>query len=101
MRLIKSQIEIFKRVATEVFGPDAHLFLFRSRINDSLRGGDIDFYVAGFNRSLEQQLDAKLRFLFKVKQEIGGQRIDVVFAPLPDQTPLPIHKIAEQTGIPL
>lgn len=101
MRLTQLQIEILKRVAGEIFGPESGLVLFGSRVDDSLSGGDIDLYVTGFNRSTEQRLDAKLRFLVKVKQKIGEQRIDLIFAPLPDQPSLPIHQIAEQTGIPL
>jgi hypothetical protein len=77
------------------------LLLFGSRIDDRLRGGDIDLYVTGYNQSVEQRLDAKLLFLTKVKQQIGEQRIDLVFAPLPDQSPLPVQRIAEKTGVPL
>lgn len=99
MRITQAQIEILKRVSGEVFGSRVRLILFGSRVDDRRRGGDIDLYVAGFERPTEQQLDAKLRFLVKVKQEIGEQRIDVVFAPSPDQPILPIHRLAEQTGI--
>ena len=99
MRLTQTQIETLKRAATEVFGSEAGLMLFGSRVDDSRSGGDIDLYVTGFNCSIERRLDAKLRFLVKVKQEIGEQRIDLIFAPLPDQPKLPIHKMAEQTGI--
>lgn len=101
MRLTQLQIKIIKSTFTEVFGSSAQLLLFGSRTQDNLRGGDIDLYVMEFNCTLEQQLDAKLRFLVKVKQQMGECRIDLIFAPLPDQTPLPIHRIAEQTGIPL
>lgn len=101
MRLTQHQIENLKRTATEVFGPQAGLVLFGSRIDDSLRGGDIDLYITGFDRPVEQQLEAKLLFLAKVKQKMGEQRIDLVFAPQPHQTILPIHRIAAQTGITL
>ncbi len=101
MRLTQYQIEILKRTAIDVFGPQSSLLLFGSRVDDSLRGGDIDLYITGFNRPVEQQLDAKLRFLVKVKRKIGEQRIDLVFAPQPNQAFLPIHRIAAQTGIVL
>ena len=101
MRLTQYQIEILKSTAVDVFGPQSNLILFGSRVDDSLRGGDIDLYITGFNRPVDQQLDAKLRFLVKVKQKIGEQRIDLIFAPQPDQTLLPIHRIAAQTGTPL
>lgn len=101
MRLSQFQIDTLKRNATEAFGPNSCLILFGSRVDDNLRGGDIDLYVTGFNQSIDLQLEAKLHFLVKVKQALGEQRIDLVFAPSPEQTPLPIHRIAEKTGIPL
>ena len=75
MRLTQFQVEILKCTAGEISGPESGLVLFGSRVDDSLSGGDIDLYVTGFNRSIEQRLDAKLRFLVKVKQKIGEQRI--------------------------
>lgn len=101
MRLTQHQIEVLKATAQEVFGPESGLFLFGSRIDDSLSGGDIDLYVTGYDRSAGQQLDAKLHFLVKVKQAIGEQRIDLIFSPRPDQSTLPVQRIAAQTGVPL
>ena len=101
MRLTQHQIEILKSTANEIFGSESRLLLFGSRIDDSLNGGDIDLYVDGFNCSVEQRLAAKLRFLVQVKRQIGEQRIDLVFSPLPKEPVLPIHQIAEKTGIPL
>jgi len=101
MRLSSQQVETLKRVSIEIFGPESSLLVFGSRVDNQRRGGDIDLYVTGFDRTVEQQLDAKLRFLVKVKRELGDQRIDVVFAPAPGQPILPIHRIAEQTGVRL
>lgn len=101
MRLTPRQIAIFKHVAAEIFGPEAGLILFGSRVDDHRRGGDIDLYVTGFEQSVEQQLDARLRFLVRVKREMGEQRIDVIFAPASGQPSLPIHRMAEQTGVRL
>lgn len=101
MRLSQQQAESLKRIAAEVFGPQARLSLFGSRVDDNRRGGDIDLYVSSYQQNLEQTLEAKLRFLVKAKLAIGDQRIDVVFAPPTGQQPLPIQRIAEQTGMPL
>ena len=101
MRLNSYQIEVLKGTAKEIFGPGSALLLFGSRVDDDRRGGDIDLCVTGFDRSTEEQLEAKLRFLVGVERKIGEQRIDVVFAPRPDQSPKPIHRIIERTGVPL
>jgi predicted nucleotidyltransferase len=101
MRLSPRQISSLKHIAAEVFGGDAQICLFGSRVDDQRRGGDIDLYVTGISLTLEAQLDAKLRFLVKAKKELGDQRIDLVFAPMPGQAVQPIHHIAEETGVPL
>lgn len=101
MRLTARQIERLKHIATEIFGSRACISLFGSRADDQQRGGDIDLYVSGTELSLEQQLDAKLRFLVKAKQALGDQRIDLIFAPVPGQAEQPIQRIAAATGVPL
>ncbi|MEA2107977.1 MAG: nucleotidyltransferase domain-containing protein [Pseudomonadota bacterium] len=93
------QIDVFKRLSREVFGLEAHLLLFGSRVDEQRRGGDIDLYVTGFDRPAKQQLDARLRFLSRAKLELGEQRIDLVFAPAPGQSYAPIHLVAESTGV--
>ena len=99
MRLSSAQIKSIKQVAAEVMGEQARLMLFGSRVDDTRLGGDIDLYVAAPVLPKETQLETKLKFLVKLKQQIGDQRIDVVFAPGPGQSAWPIHTIAQQTGI--
>lgn len=101
MRLTPRQIERLKHIAAEVFGPQARISLFGSRTDDRRRGGDIDLYVTGIALTADAQLDAKLRFLVKAKQQLGDQRIDLVFAPSPGQAMQPIQHVAETTGVPL
>lgn len=101
MRLTSSQIKSIKQVAAEVMGDQARLMLFGSRVDDTRRGGDIDLYVAAPVLPPQAQQATKLKLLVKLKQQIGEQRIDLVFAPAPGQPLWPIHAIAQQTGIPL
>ena len=99
MRLTPAQVNSIKQVAAEVLGEHARLMLFGSRVDDLRRGGDIDLYVAAPVLAHPAQLAAKLTFLVKLKQQIGDQRIDLVFAPAPGQPTWPIHTVAQQTGI--
>lgn len=101
MRMSQPQIDTLKRIAAEVFGPQAGLKVFGSRTDDSRRGGDIDLYVTGVDEPLGKLLDEKLLFLVKAKQALGEQRIDLIFAPATHQPRLPIHNEAERTGIAL
>ncbi len=99
MRLTQHQIAVFKELSTEIFGTQAQLYLFGSRVDEQKAGGDIDLYITGFNGELKDQIDAKIRFLAKAKLSIGEQRIDIVFAPQPGTNHAPIHHMAEQTGV--
>ncbi len=99
MRLTQRQIHAIKQVTAEVFGCDAKTYLFGSRVDDRQRGGDIDLYITDISLAPELQGDAKLRFLVKLKQQLGEQRIDLILAPPAGQTPMPIHQMAQQTGI--
>ena len=74
MRLSEFEINSIKNIAKEIFG-EVKIILFGSRVDDTLKGGDIDLYLV-----LNQKphfLD-KPRFLAKLKRKIGEQKIDVV-----------------------
>jgi len=45
MRLNAEETANIKRIVAEVFGDDAQLWLFGSRVDDAKRGGDVDLYV--------------------------------------------------------
>ncbi len=49
MRLTPHQVDIFKQLAAEHFGPQTKLYLFGSRTDDQKAGGDIDLYVSGYS----------------------------------------------------
>jgi len=101
MRLTQQQIDAIKQTAADVMGGPVQVLLFGSRTDESRRGGDIDLYIAQPALPQALQPEVKLRLLVKLKQKIGDQRIDVVFAPAQGQTACPIQTIAQQTGIPL
>lgn len=101
MRLTPQQIAEIKSVAQEVWGSAVQVRLFGSRVDDARKGGDIDLYISGINLGPEAELDTKLRFLVQLKQRLGDQRIDVVFAPPPGQPRQPIQRVAESSGVPL
>lgn len=96
MRLDPALIPDLLADACEVFGGDAELWLFGSRVDDKARGGDIDLYVETANETglLERRLEFQRR-LFRL---FGDRKVDVVIHPRTH--PLsPIHRIARKTGI--
>jgi uncharacterized protein len=101
MRLTHSQIQAIKTTTTEIFGDDAKVWLFGSRVDDDRRGGDIDLLIQTSESDGLALTRKKIRFLSKLKTRIGEQRVDLVIK-TNDQTELPaIVKVAESTGVPL
>ena len=77
MRLKKDQIVAIKQLARQVFGAGTSVYLFGSRTDDSLKGGDIDLFVKNADKE-KLNLLAKVHFLARLKAKIGDRKIDVV-----------------------
>ena len=84
--------EVFKEIFKK-----GEIFLFGSRIDDTLKGGDIDLFVTTNSRE-DNNLEKKLDFLALLKQKIGDQKIDLIISK--DKNRL-IEKEALQKGISL
>jgi len=95
MRLNQQYQKVIKSVFEDVFR-DGDIYLFGSRVDDTKKGGDIDLYLL-----IEDKIDLfkkKLKFLAKIKKELGEQKIDVVFNI--DENRL-VEKEAKRWGIKL
>ena len=95
MRLSNQEINSIKEAFKEVFG-DGKIFLFGSRVDDSKKGGDIDLYLIPKNKSYT--LKQKIKFLVKLDEYIGEQKIDVIISKDRDKY---IEKEALKSGIEL
>jgi hypothetical protein len=78
MRLENFEIEKIKSSALNIFGKDAHVTLFGSRVDDLSKGGDIDLYIQSSIKN--NAIENKIKFLIDLKSEIGDQKIDVILA---------------------
>ena len=99
MRLTGRQREEILRTAAEVFGDDATVTLFGSRVDDMDRGGDIDLMITTDTDAATSRR-RKIRFLVRLKQRIGDRRIDVVLR-TPDSREREIHRVASSEGVPI
>lgn len=99
MRLTPSQVKAIQRATTEVFGAQASVWLFGSRVDDNKRGGDIDLMIRPEDASPREILLRKIRFLTKLERLLGERKVDVVIETPDDQRP--IVRIAHKQGIQL
>ena len=95
MRLTEREISAIKDTFSEVFG-DGEVFLFGSRIDDTKRGGDIDLYLDPLVK--DEIFEKKIRFLARLQEKIGLQKIDVVFH---ENAERPIEREAIKNGVKL
>lgn len=78
MRLPAKQILIIKHLAQEVFGATSQVYLFGSRTQAELKGGDIDLYIVP--EAEKANLKNQLKLSAKLQVALGEQKIDIVLA---------------------
>lgn len=99
MRLTEKQRRIISEETARVFGKEAFLRLFGSRIDDNARGGDIDLYIES-QGTPPDLLDRELRLRARLMRRLGDRRIDLVVRGR-DMPMRPIDVHARQTGVSL
>ena len=96
MRLNQFEIDSIKKITLNVFGVGSRVFLFGSRVDDTLRGGDIDLYIQSADK--DNLYSKQSRFTIDLKTTIGDQKIDVIIARDPERL---IEREALSKGIML
>ena len=98
MRLTESQVALIKSAAAEVFGKQAQVWLFGSRVDDTRRGGDIDLYIELPPTLENHRQTLETRFWTRLQNNLGERKIDVLTHV--QGTPLrPVDQQARATGI--
>ena len=101
MRLTDHQIESIRATVADVFGVDAEVWLFGSRVDDQQRGGDIDLLIKTNYVDAMQIARAEINLLSRLQAKLGEQKIDVLVEYPTRETYPPIFRVAKQTGIML
>lgn len=94
MRLKINEIEAIKKVAKTIF-KNPEIYLFGSRVNDDLKGGDIDLYI---KINYKPDLTDDIKFLVKLKKIIGDRKIDLIID-YPKRKKELIDEIVKKEGI--
>ena len=99
MRLRKNQQQAIRKTVREIFGPDAAVYVFGSRVDDSARGGDIDLLIRLESPQVETERKI-LQLVARLQIRLGDQPIDVLLQ-YPESTLNSIHLEAQRTGVRL
>jgi len=78
MRLSRAEIQAIRDVVCR-HDPDARIRLFGSRLNDQLRGGDIDLLILSGKLTYRD----KLKIRYQLKDKLGNRKIDIIITPKP------------------
>ncbi len=100
MRLTEEQRNIIKSTLLKHFGKESKFYLFGSRVDDNKRGGDIDLYIEASFSDRRQINDAKINTAVEFIKLLGERKIDIVVHGFGAEM-LPIHKVAQYTGVEL
>ena len=99
MRLTDTQIKTIKSTVEELFGSQAQVRLFGSRLDDRIRGGDIDLIVT-LPEPCTNRMEKELRLAARLQLRLGDQPFDILVVD-PDVVLNPVHDHALATGRPL
>ena len=99
MRLSRELQHQIKRLALEEFGDRARVIVFGSRVDDTQKGGDLDLLLQ-LPYPVENPALQAARFSTLVSRLMDGRKVDVLLQ-APQLKVLPVHRIAEATGVPL
>jgi len=81
IRLSQEELKAIRDTAKQVFGEDARVWIFGSRVNPNLRGGDIDIYIEIPDYEKSNVFKRKIKYLVNLENKIGEQKIDLIVAP--------------------
>jgi len=79
MRISNYEHSVLIDEAKSVFGNSSRAFLFGSRVNDTVKGGDIDLLILpGSADDSGTLFDKKISYQIAVKKRIGDRKLDVI-----------------------
>jgi predicted nucleotidyltransferase len=99
MRLDNKTHQIIVNEVAAQFGRAVTVRLFGSRVDDSLRGGDIDLLIES-TEPLADRIQAECQLAARLFIKLGGRKVDVLIKD-PNCTDQPIYQQAIDTGMML
>jgi len=97
MRLTPAQEQLIKSTVDRVLGTESRVWLFGSRVNDDLRGGDIDLLVET-EAAFPNRAKILCRLYGALIFALGDRKLDVLLKDARTRD-APIFSIAKRTGV--
>ena len=97
MRLTPTQEQLIKSTVDRVLGTESRVWLFGSRVNDDLRGGDIDLLVET-EAAFPNRAKILCRLYGALIFALGDRKLDVLLKDARTRD-APIFSIAKRTGV--
>lgn len=97
MRLNETQQMAIHSAVKSLFGANARVRLFGSRLDDDAKGGDIDLLVE-VDGPVTAPAELSARLSVKIMRLLHGRKVDVILM-APNLPCLPIHRIAQKQGV--
>ena len=97
MRLSPDQVHAIVAATQELAGADARVRLFGSRVNDQLRGGDIDLLVE-CARPVARPVWLAAQITARLQRSLGERKIDVLVVD-PTTELETVHHVARAEGL--
>ena len=97
MRLTQSQEQIIKSTVDRVLGAESRVWLFGSRVDDALRGGDIDLLIET-EAAFPNRAKVLCSLYGALIYALGDRKLDVLLKDARTRD-APIFNIAKRTGV--
>ena len=97
MRLTSSQEQLIKSTVDRVLGAENRVWLFGSRVNDALRGGDIDLLIET-EAAFPNRAKMLCRLYGALIYALGDRKLDVLLKDARTRD-APVFEIAKRTGV--
>ena len=97
MRLTPNQVALIRQAEHEIFGSEARVWLFGSRVDDTKRGGDVGILIESAH-PIEAPAFLAARLSARLQRGMHGRTVDVLVL-APNLLHLPVHDIAKSEGV--
>ena len=99
MPLTDDQIQTIRRLAHQAAGDQCRVRVFGSRLDDAMRGGDIDLMLE-LSEPIDNPVLMAAQMSALVSRAMHGRKVDVVLS-TPNLMRLPIHDVVFKEGVVL